>query len=243
MFQFKQFTIHQHRTAMKVTTDSCLFGAWTATELKNKKSASQHSLDIGTGTGLLSLMIAQESDYKIDALEIDPLAAQQARENIEASPWKEKINIIEQDLLTYSPDKQYDVIFSNPPFYENELSSGKTAKDIAHHSKALTLEQLFLKTKELLKDEGQFYFLLPYKRQEEINQLLSKAELVTVDEIHVKPSVNHAPSRIMIRGMKRESLQNHINKVSPHLILSIKDQDQQYTTEFRSLLNPYYLYL
>ncbi|MGZ8543739.1 MAG: tRNA1(Val) (adenine(37)-N6)-methyltransferase, partial [Flavisolibacter sp.] len=178
-----------------------------------------------------------------DALEIDPLAAQQARENIEASPWKEKINIIEQDLLTYSPDKQYDVIFSNPPFYENELSSGKTAKDIAHHSKALTLEQLFLKTKELLKDEGQFYFLLPYKRQEEINQLLSKAGLVTVEEIHVKPSVNHAPSRIMIRGMKRESLQNHINKVSPHLILSIKDQDQQYTTEFRSLLNPYYLYL
>lgn len=228
---------------MKVSTDSCLFGAWVASILKDKKQEQHKFLDIGTGTGLLSVMIAQETHSEIDAIEIDPPAAQQARENVEASPWKEKIKIIEKDFLSFSPGRQYDVIISNPPFYENELSSGNTAKDIAHHSKALTLEQLFNRTKELLKDEGQFYFLLPYKRQEEINQLLSKAGLVTVEEVHVKPSVNHAPSRMMIRGMKCESLPNHLNKVSPHHILSIKDQDQQYTSEFITLLQPYYLYL
>lgn len=243
MFQFKQFTIHQDRTAMKVSTDSCLFGAWVAAQLKKENQASKKVLDVGTGTGLLSLMIAQESNYEIDALEIDAGAAQQARENVEVSPWKEKISIIEADLLVFSPGKKYDVIISNPPFYENELNSGKSAKDIAHHSKALTLEQLFKKTTELLNEDGQYYFLLPYKRLDEIRLLISKAGLTIHEEVHVKPTVNHPPSRIMIRGIVMKPVEREMNPALETLILSIKDQDNQYTEAFVSLLRPYYLYL
>ncbi len=239
MFQFKQFTIHQDRTAMKVSTDSCLFGAWVAAQLKENQ-ASKKLLDAGTGTGLLSLMIAQERNYEIDALEIDASAAQQARENVEASPWKEKICIIEKDLLAFTAGKKYDVIISNPPFYENELSSGKKAKDIAHHSKALTLEQLFKKTTELLNEDGQFYFLLPYKRLDEIRLLISKAGLTIHEEVHVKPTVNHPPSRVMIKGNVSGS---EMDSTSKPLILSIKNGDNQYTEAFISLLRPYYLYL
>ena len=242
MFQFKQFTIHQDRTAMKVSTDSCLFGAWVAGKLI-KENRSQQLLDIGTGTGLLSLMIAQQNNYEIDAIEIDPNAAQQAGENAEASPWKEKIKIIEEDFLAFTPRKKYDVIISNPPFYENELSSGKTAKDIAHHSKALTLEQLFTKTIELLQEEGNFYFLLPYKRREEIRRLLEITGLFINEEIHVRPTVNHAPSRIMIGGAKKKALQHHSNQSSHPQIFSIKNGEQEYTKEFTTLLQPYYLYL
>ena len=243
MFQFKQFTIHQERTAMKVSTDSCLFGAWVAAQLQKQIPTSKKLLDAGTGTGLLSLMIAQENNYEIDAIEIDTSAAQQARENVEASPWKERISIIEADLLVFSPGKKYDIIISNPPFYQNELNSGKTAKDIAHHSMALTLEQLFKKTAELLNEDGLYYFLLPYKRLDEIRLLISEAGLTIHEEVHVKPTVNHPPSRIMIRGIVMKPADRGMNPTSETLILSIKDQDNQYTEAFVSLLRPYYLYL
>lgn len=243
MFQFKQFTIQQDRTAMKVSTDSCLFGAWVAVQLKMENLASKKLLDVGTGTGLLSLMIAQENNHKIDAIEIDAAAAQQARENVEASPWKERISIVQADLLVFTTGKKYDVIISNPPFYENELSSGKSTKDIAHHSKALTLEQLFKKTTELLNEDGQYFFLLPYKRLDEIRLLISKAGLTIHEEVHVKPTVNHPPSRIMIKGNVTKPADREMNPTSEPLILSIKDQDKQYTESFVSLLRPYYLYL
>ena len=228
---------------MKVSTDSCLFGAWVAAQLQKQIPTSKKLLDAGTGTGLLSLMIAQENNYEIDAIEIDSSAAQQARENVEASPWKERIDIIEADLLVFSPGKKYDIIISNPPFYQNELNSGKTAKDIAHHSKALTLEQLFKKTTELLNENGQYYFLLPYKRLDEIRLLISKAGLTIHEEVHVQPTVNHPPSRIMIRGIVMKPADRGMNPASEPLILSIKDQDNQYTEAFISLLRPYYLYL
>src|SRR5205085_2984467 len=116
-FQFKQFRVQQEATAMKVSTDACIQGAWTPIEpfVKNV-------LDIGTGTGLLSLMVAQRNNHiLIDAIELDENAAQQATENIHASPWGDRINIVNGDIRNYTFNRQYDLIICNPPFFQNSL--------------------------------------------------------------------------------------------------------------------------
>src|SRR5215213_2272797 len=107
-FKFKQFTIYHNRCAMKVTTDSCFFGAWAAEKIKNDELKIKNVLDIGTGTGLLSIMIAQKKEVAIDAVEIDNDASQQAKENVEASPWKNRIRIFNENILSFEPDKKYD---------------------------------------------------------------------------------------------------------------------------------------
>jgi tRNA1Val (adenine37-N6)-methyltransferase len=165
-FQFKQFIVHQDKAAMKVTTDSCLFGGWVAEELSAEKDEGKNILDIGTGTGLLSLMLAQKTSGDIDALEIDKEAYEQAIANVSSSPWKERIRVMLQDASSFLSKKKYNTIISNPPFYENELKSPDSKRNIAHHS-GLSLNHLLSVVKENLEERGTFYLLLPYKRIEE----------------------------------------------------------------------------
>jgi tRNA1Val (adenine37-N6)-methyltransferase len=122
---------------MKVTTDACLFGAWCAVEIKNIGVKPETGLDIGTGTGLLSLQIVQKNDLAIDAIEVDREAALQAKENMVCSAWKNKIEVINVDAMKFNSPKKYDVIFSNPPFYEFELQSSNAKRNLAHHGHGL----------------------------------------------------------------------------------------------------------
>jgi tRNA1Val (adenine37-N6)-methyltransferase len=240
-FQFKQFTIHQDHCAMKVTTDACLFGAWVAGQLApdsyrdgSKQPAVMHILDIGTGTGLLSLMIAQQCSTTIDAIEIDAAAAEQAKANMDASPWKERLCVIQGDAkeILATSTKQYDVIISNPPFYENELQSGNEQKNTAHHSTELSLDDL------VSMIDTDFYLLLPYKRYKEIDRLFNQTDLFITQKVLVRQSVNHDYFRIMLCGQKGESNSPVIENE-----ISIKDDKDQYTAEFINLLKDYYLYL
>src|SRR5437868_5022622 len=139
-FQFKQFIIQQDNCAMKVCTDACLFGAYIANELQSIPVNT--ILDIGAGTGLLSLMLAQKTTAVIDAVEIDNAAFEQAKENIAASPWKEKINTYHADISTFKTGKRYEHIISNPPFFEDDLRSNDEKKNFAKHDSSLTLENL-----------------------------------------------------------------------------------------------------
>ena len=113
---------------MKVTTDGCLFGAWIAENMKKESLLYNHCLDIGTGTGLLTLMLAQENEIAIDAIEIDKDAFEQAVENVTASPWSGRIQVVHADVREFESENQYDVIISNPPFYERELKSDDAKK-------------------------------------------------------------------------------------------------------------------
>jgi tRNA1Val (adenine37-N6)-methyltransferase len=239
-FQFKQFTIHQDRCAMKVTTDGCLFGAWCAEEVRkltsvNKATVPARALDIGAGTGLLSLMVAQKNALSIQAVEIDADAAAQAAENAATAPFRAQIQVVQRDVL-HLQDHRYDVIFSNPPFYEHELKSGNTARDTAHHSRQLTWTELFGAINRLLAPDGVFFLLLPYKRAGELEGYLKKEQLFLHTIVRVQQSTRHTPFRIMVQGSRAASPLRETE-------LSIRDEHQQYTPSFVDLLKEYYLYL
>lgn len=225
---------------MKVTTDGCLFGAWAAERIGRQELGVGNILDIGTGTGLLALMFAQKNQNAfIDAIEIDKDAAEQAAENIAASPWSDRINIIHADARNYFFSHQYDIIISNPPFYENELKADDKKRNIAQHGDELSLTELLLVIKNNLSPLGSFYLLLPYKRSEEIKYLLLENDLTVLNIVFVKQSVQHGYFRMMLAGKLKTGGTNEaaINEIA------IWDEKQQYTDTFINLLKDYYLHL
>ncbi|MDP9230163.1 MAG: methyltransferase [Bacteroidota bacterium] len=219
---------------MKVTTDACLFGAIVANEIKSTRPDTGNILDIGCGTGLLTLMLAQKITATIDAIEIEKAAAEQATENIIASPWKNHIHIFHEDAKQFDFKVKYDLIISNPPFYENELTSGNPKRNIALHNAGLLFDELLRVIKNNLKQEGIFYLLLPYKRIEEVDKLMKKHKLLLTKKILIRQSVKHDYFRIITSGGHRVSELKSEE-------LSIRDEDQQYTPEFMRLLKDYYL--
>ncbi len=236
-FRFKQFTVFHDRCAMKVTTDGCLFGGWCAQEIQQTNPDAKNLLDIGTGTSLLSLMIAQKNNLCIDAVEISKEAAGQAVENIRSSPWKESISLFETDILAFQPEKKYDFIVSNPPFYENELASRQTAKNQAHHSSHLTFSQLLTVVASLLRKEGFFFLLLPFKRLLQTEALLVQHGLFLHKKILVQQSTRHPYFRVLLMGSKQNAEDVFVST------MAIRDEQQQYTPAFAALLKDYYLYL
>ncbi len=242
-FQFKQFVIYQERCAMKVTTDACLFGAWVASRFGSGGTGVGNLIDVGTGTGLLALMLAQGSNFSIDAIEIDKVTFEQASENIAASPWSTRVRIFNGDATTFEFLKKYDVIISNPPFYEKELKGGDSKKNIAHHNEGLLLSQLFSIIKKNLEPTGSFYLLLPYKRNEEIKSLFSEKDFIIQQLTFVRQTVNHDYFRIMLEGkLKTHRSESFVIETTIDDI-SIKDSNQQYTQVFEKLLKDYYLHL
>ena len=225
---------------MKVTTDACLFGAWVAEEDKSEKIITKNVLDIGTGTGLLSLIYAQKNLLaEIDAMEIDQDAYAQAKENAAASSFAERITVIHDDVKRFTFSKKYDRIISNPPFYEKEISSDNEKKNIAHHHVGLLFEELLGIIKGNLSSSGTFYLLLPFKRSEEIKKIILKEDLYVSKIVFVKQSTKHNYFRIMIAG--KLSQEDHPETLIEEI--SIWDDQQQYKKEFKELLKDYYLYL
>ena len=237
-FSFKQFTIHQDRSAMKVTTDACLFGAWLANDIAIQSTdIGTNALDIGTGSGLLSLMLSQKFKGSIDAVEIDEAAARQAMENVQLAKRQLQIQIHCADVLQF-PKKKYDILFSNPPFYEDELRSPDSRRNKAHHEGGLKLSELFPIINEQLAPDGHFYLLLPYKRLDEIMQMMTAAELPVYRLTTVRQTPRHTPFRLMIKGGMQQQ--------SPELTqdtITIRNVDENYSAEFSGLLKDYYLNL
>ncbi len=237
-FQFKQFIVQQDRCAMKVTTDACLFGAWTAYQCR--EVLSKHLvLDIGTGTGLLSLMFSQKIESIIDALEIDHQAFEQAKQNFDTSPWKNNIHPILDDVRQMGFEKLYDIIISNPPFYENDLRSPSHSKNKAHHDESLLLSDLLQVIKKNLHTYGKFFLLLPYRRNYEIENFFKQSALQLKSKVLVRPTTRHEPFRIMLEGIH----EGEINEDASTGEIVIKDEHNRYTTAFTELLKDYYLHL
>lgn len=232
-FQFKQFRIEQERCAMKVTTDACMQGAWTPV-LPDVKRV----LDIGAGTGLLSLMLAQRNgSITIDAIEYDPMAAGQARENVDASPWKERINIIEGDVCRHSFDGKYDLIISNPPFFNNSLLSDDADKNRARHTVSLTYDSLLKVIDENLAEGGCASVMLPYNEYLLWKGLLNDGKWHEVGRLYVSHRPGAAVKRVVCIFGKKEA--DSLTEES----LIIYDEEHQCSQGFIKLLSPYYLNL
>ncbi len=237
-FQFKQFIIHQDRCAMKVTTDACLFGTWITYQCR-EIVGKPLVLDIGTGTGLLSLMFCQKIESNIDAVEIDHEAFVQAKQNFDASPWKNNIQQILGDVRQMAFEKLYDIIISNPPFYENDLRSPSDRKNKAHHDESLLLTELLHVIKKNLHPSGNFFLLLPHRRNKEIEEVFQQSALHLKSKVLVRPTTRHEPFRIMIEGIHA----GEINEDASTGEILIKDEHNRYTTAFTELLKDYYLHL
>jgi tRNA1Val (adenine37-N6)-methyltransferase len=232
-FSFKQFTIHQDRCAQKVSTDACLLGALIAERWKN----SRDLLDIGAGTGLLMLMLAQKSKGQIQGIEIEPECYSQLQDNIMASPWKDRLTPLQGDVIKYDFKQQFDGIISNPPFFENDLPSSDTKDQIARHSLLLTIKQLFHAAKKWLKVDGELALLVPHSRITYCRETAPEAGLHLTACIHIRHASTHEPHRAIMIFEQTPVLK------AMESTLTLMAEQQQYTPEALGLLKNYYLYL
>ncbi len=229
-FHFKQFTVHQNNSVMKVCTDSCILGAWTAL----RTDTAKRILDIGTGTGLLSLMLAQGSEAKIYGIESDPCAAGQARENILQSPWADRIDIMEADVRNHRPEILYDFIICNPPFYSADLQSPDKRKNQAKHEESLTLEELMNVISSCLSPDGRFSILLPFQRKDYFLALAKRSGFFRKEDLILRQTPMHSPFRyISLFGFAEEP-----ESVSHELV--IKENSGKYSEQMHQLMIGYY---
>ena len=235
-FQFKEFTVQQENCSMKVCTDACIFGAWIAEKVASSGFPIVDCLDIGTGTGLLSLMFAQKNPTTIiDAVEIEESAYEQAIENFSNSKWKDRIKIFHMDAKNFISEKKYDLIISNPPFYENELLSTEKNNNIAKHDEGLMLKDLITIIKNNLLVTGYFAILLPYHRIKYFEDLAGENNLFLHEKLLIRQTTTHNFFRgILFFG------NNKTKQQTSELIIK---SDEKYTKEFFELLKDYYLNL
>jgi tRNA1Val (adenine37-N6)-methyltransferase len=233
MFQFKQFTVLQDRCAMKIGTDSVLLGAWTPVE--NKPFSI---LDIGAGTGILSLMLAQRSAAEqIDSLEIDEDAYEQCVENFENSPWSDRLFCFHAGLDEFieEPEEEYDIIISNPPFYSEDFKSDNSQRDLARFQDALPFEDLVEAADLLLSENGIFAVIIPFKEEERFIDLCAEVELFPVKVTRIKGS-HTTPIVRSLLAFKRYEL-----SVLEADELVIEINRHEYTDDYINLTKDFYL--
>lgn len=190
-FQFKQFTIHQDRCAMKVGTDGVLLGAWADTK------ATERILDVGTGTGLIALMLAQRSSAVIDAIEIDKEAAFQAKENVAKSPWTARINIVYSAFQQFDTEAKYDLIVSNPPYFTDCLPANDNRRSVARHNDQLNSDELIGGVVKLLTKNGRFSVILPVNEFEGFKVIIEKFNLFENRRTLIIPSPDKPVKRVL----------------------------------------------
>ena len=211
---------------MKVCTDACLFGAWLTSEIRDEKI--ERVLDIGAGTGLLSLMIAQGTGAQIDAVEIDEHAYRQSAENFAASPWSNRMKAHHCAIQQFDPESRYELVISNPPFYEQSLRSPDNKKNMAMHSTHLDAAELFDSMKRLMVQGGRMALLIPYSRFDTIEKIIIDKALWIEKKVVVKQTEKHSPFRCML--MLRDVFSGFEERK-----ITVKDE------EFSNLLKSYYL--
>lgn len=196
MFQFKQFTIHQQRSAMKVGTDGVLIGAWASVRVNDRTI-----LDIGTGTGLIALMLAQRNpEAEVVAVEIDSESAAQARDNVAASPWSDRVTVEECAVQDFVSDLKFDLIVSNPPYFVDSQKCPDGSRNTARHTDTLSFSELMKAAERLLAPDGRFAVIVPAESAMSVIAA-GNMHLVRRCDVCTKPSAQ--PKRVMLEFSPR----------------------------------------
>lgn len=242
MFAFKQFTIHQDRCAMKVGTDGVLLGAWT------RVTHCHNVLDVGTGTGLIALMVAQRSLADVVGIDLDADAVAQAMENVAASPWSHRVRIIEMDVRnvdnllktdeTFSPNLSFrppfDAILCNPPYFANSLKCPDAARAMARHTDTLSFDELAGCVARLLSEDGEFSVVIPYDRAADMTVSAACYGLFATRQTVVCTKQGARPKRVLMAFSRQGA--SHTPDV-----LCIQDAQHCYTSEYIGLVKDFYL--
>lgn len=232
-FQFKQFTIQQDKCAMKVGTDGVLLAAWAPIHHKPFSI-----LDIGAGTGVIALMLAQRSHAEqIDALEIDEDAYEQAVENFENSPWADRLFCYHAGLDEFmeEPEDEYDLIVSNPPFYTEDPSTGNEQRDKARFTQSLPFEDLVEAASLLLSDDGIFAVIIPFKEEDKFVVLAKEFDLFPIRLTRVKGTPDTEVKRSLLAFSRNEKATPAIDE------LVIEISRHNYTPEYTAFTRDFYI--
>ena len=227
-FSFKKFTVYHDKCAMKVGTDGVLLGAWA------NVNTSKKILDIGTGSGLVALMLAQRCEASITAIDIDFEAVEQTKINIEASHWKDRMEVFHTDLCNFSPQYQFDTIVSNPPYFVDSLKCDDIQRNTARHNDTLTSEQLFGNVSRMLCQEGEFSLIIPFEQTDSAIFIAEKYELHPTRHTRIITRPGLPPKRSLLAFKK------HPEKYMPQDLV-IELERHVYSAEYIALTKEFYL--
>ncbi|MBK6729605.1 MAG: methyltransferase [Bacteroidetes bacterium] len=233
MFQFKQFAIQQEKVAMKLGTDAILLGSWV--DIENVS----YALDIGSGTGILALMIAQRNSIAlIDGIDINKDAVEQAKANVLASPWANRIHILHSNLHNYfhTCKKKYDLIICNPPYFSNGFPVADIGRNIARVAENLDSEVLISASQHLLSETGKLAVILPFETAEKFLKSALHNKLFCHRKTIVYSKADKPPIRILVEIKKQQSI------VQENIIIIEGDKPNTYSGTFKNLTEEFYLH-
>lgn len=230
-FRFKQFTVFHDRCAMKVGTDGVLLGAWASAD------HCKRILDVGTGSGLIALQLAQRcSAAHITAVEIDAQAAAQATENTNASPWSERLEVLHTDFLQYQPEETFDLIVSNPPYFQDALKCPDAQRNTARHTDTLSFEAFFRQSVKMLSADGRIALIIPTEAEESLLNAATLSSLFPHRRLAVFTKPGKPCRRLLIEfGLREQTCRQEE--------LCIEHEHHHYTPEYISLTKDFYLAL
>lgn len=234
-FKFKEFTVHQDKTAMKVGTDGVLLGAWCSVD-----QFPDSILDIGSGTGVIALMLAQRADaMTIDAVELDENAYEQTVDNFEKSDWGDRLYCYNSSFQEFADEiaeeeETYDLIVSNPPFYTEEFETKDDARNKARFASSLLFEELIAGISKILSENGVFSTIIPFKEEENFINLAKEHHLFINKVCHVQGNPSSEIKRSLLAFSFHQS-----EIIKEHLIIEI--ERHQYTADYINLTKDFYL--
>jgi tRNA1Val (adenine37-N6)-methyltransferase len=232
-FRFKQFIVDDDRSTMRIGTDAILLGAWA--DPRTAKSI----LEIGTGCGVISLMLSQRSNARIDAIDVDEESIKQAESNFQKSPWSKNLHqqCITLQNFSLATDQKYDMIVTNPPFFIDSLPSPDARKNRARHTSFLSRQELITGVKHLLNPGGIFWIILPLEDSRKLITLAETAGMYIRKQMKVKPK----PGKKINRILSGFGFQPDAAPFCDELV--IRNEDNSFTKEYVTFTEPYYFSL